>query len=209
MTMGPTAPEPASEGKDLSGGFIELRYSNAQDSHKLRVHVSPFTNSSGSLLYVTPPSGLFSDAGPDVTAGLLIATLQQFFTSDWTIALDSIWQMLSGQPQQVFPTPVVASAAGTGTALTDRVYSRAGQFTFNTRDTSGAPFRLCLLGSWEWAPYGRQVFAANNAGTREEKLVYFLTNNGAIRSHAGNKPLAPMTRTCALNNRLRRAYHQR
>lgn len=209
MAMGPTAPEPATEGKDLSGGFFILRYANNQDSHKMRVHVAPFTNSSGTLLYSTPPSGLFSDADPTVTAAGLIALLQPFYTADWTFSLDSLWQMVSGQPQEVFPIPSIAAQVGTGVQLAGTVYSRASQITLTTRDTAGSPFKLVLLGSCQWAPYPPGVLVDNANGTIMQKLVHYLANNGAIRSHAGNKPLAPFRNVLTLNNRLRREYHQR
>lgn len=207
MSMGPTPPEPSTEGKDLSGGFIQLRISNGTYRHKCKVHVAPFTVSSGSLLYNTPPSGLFSDAGPDVTASGLIPLLQVYYSSDWTISLESIWQMVSGEPQQVFPTPVVASAAGTGVQTAGLQWTPESQMTLTTRDDHGHPFRFVLLSRANWAAYGPATVQAVSGGTADQKLVNFLASNGAIRSHAGNKVLAPMTALFTINRRLRRAYH--
>lgn len=204
--MGPTSPEPATEGKDLSGGFFVLKISNGSYTHRCRLHVAPYTSSGGSLLYVTPPSGLFSDAGPDVTAGGLMPLLQVYYSSDWTIGLDSLWQMVSGEPAQIFPTPTVASVAGTGVQTAGLLWTPESQMTLTTRDDHGHPFRFVLLSRANWAAYGPSQVTDAAGGTADQRLVHYLAQNGAVRSHAGNKLLAPMKAQFTINRRLRRAY---
>jgi hypothetical protein len=208
MAQGPTAPEDLTSGKDLAGGFIELVLSNTLYRHRCRLHVAPFTSGTGGLGYVTPPAGLFSDADPTVTASALMALIQPLYTTDWSIRLNRLVQMVNGQPQEVLPVPSVAGVAGSASTPTN-IYAPAGQITLATRDTQGKPFRFVLLGSPFWQPIGRGQVNDNASGTSSEKLVHFFANNGAVRSHAGNKPIAPMWQTWALNNRLRREYHQR
>lgn len=207
MAHGPTSPEPATEGKDLSGGFFVLRISGSGYTHKSKLHVASFSYSGGSYVYDTPPAGLFSDAGPDVTAGEYMALLAPLFLTGWTIAFESLWRMVSGEPQQQFPTPVVASVSGTATQAAGVQYTPAGQMTLTSRDTAGKPFRVTALGLSSWAPLAPSTIADNGSGNAWEKLVHFLVNDGAVRSHAGNKPLAPMKQQWALNRRLRREYH--
>lgn len=209
MAMGPTAPEPSTEGKDLSGGFFRLRISDGSHTHKMRVHVAPFALSSGSYLYGTPPSGLFSDAGPDVTAAGLMTLLQPFYLPAYSIGFDALFAMVSGQPVEQYPIPSVAAVSGTAVATSGLVQAPAGQQSFNTRDTAGNPFKLIILSPANWTPSAPFLVNDNAGGNGLEKLVHYLAQNGAIRSHAGNKPLAPMNLVSCLNNRLRREYHQR
>lgn len=211
MAMGPTAPEPATEGKDLAGGYFILKIANATDEHHMKMHVSAFTQDTGAgtLLYNTPPAGLFSDADPGVTSHGLASVLAGIYTPDWSLSLYALFQMQSGQPTEIWPLPVWAPVVGTATQSPSIVVARAGQATFSTRDTAGKPFRLVALGSANWGPYAPSVAADNASGGNAEKIVHYLAANGAIRSHAGNKPLAPMKITYCLNNRLRREYKQR
>jgi hypothetical protein len=206
MTNAAYAPPP-----DASGGYILIKYANATDSHKMRVHVAPFllngwtgaVQGGASVDYpYTGTQGSGTEPTIAATFAALVAELKASYNNAWTFSLDSLYQVVNGEPTLVpvppNPTPVVGSGP-TATGIIDRYTEQI----LNFRTNSGHRARLVMIALGGASTLGAAMIPNTNP------IVGYLTGAvTAIRAHDGSTLLAPAHATYAQNRRLRRHFAQ-
>lgn len=192
---------------DNSGGYMISTYTNGTDTHHQRMHLRPFDNTA---TFTSPPAA----GNPTVMAewSAYLALLKLNALNSWTFTLTAIFKNNGdGTFTELFgwspPAPVVGTVVGS----TPNDQTRAMQDSFNFRDGFGGRARLILIAqdtSLESA--APSVVAGAPAGTSQQKLVDYLTNQSPVKSnivsHGGHALQSPARLVTVVNRRLRRHY---
>lgn len=207
---------------DQSGGYMILGLTNGTDTHRMKVHVLPFSltnfvvggvagaSDDGNHDYAytgSRPAG--SEMGITDTFAALAAMVKGYYHSNWTITLVSLYQMQSGIPVEIFPTPTPTPVAGSSSAADAAGQYRALQVNYNFRTSGGHRARIVLTGSDQSSlqtPF-QQVPLTGTGSNRDSNFVAYLTGaNTAVVGHDGQKLQPPAHVTFVVNRRLRRHY---
>lgn len=192
---------------DLSGGYMITTYTNGTDTHRQRFHLRPFTPAAA---FVSPFDTVHATVPAEWTA--LYNLIKALTFSNWTFSLTSIFlNNGDGTFTELFgwtpPTPIAGTVAGS--SGTDQ--ARAMEQIFNFRDGFGGRMRVIMVGQVV-AINGAvpQVISGAPAGTNNQQLVDYLTNQSPVKSnvvsHGGHALQSPARETFCVNRRLRRHY---
>lgn len=194
---------------DSSGGYLLLKYSNGTRTHLHRVHVAIFNLPASGATNDYTYSGAGSH-GTELTVNATFAAYgaqwKNFYTSAFTLSVAGLFQMQSGVPVQVFPTPSPAAIPGVNTGSACPYPEAEEVISFRTQN--GHRDRIILIepATFQFATPG--VFAANSGGNINQQLVAYVTGAGVTSrlAHDGSYPMSPATISYAYNRKLRRKY---
>jgi hypothetical protein len=209
---------------DLSGGFMTINYNaTSTDVHRMRVHLAPFSLSqfvTGSPETITSVDdgkhnfaynpvlpGVGSENGVNDTFQAFCNLLRPFYPTLTSFSLLNLYQMQSGQPVEIFPTPAPTPIAGSSGAAAPVGQPRAGEIIYNFRTVGGHKARLILIGpASDWSdatPY--TVTPTSGGDAAQQALIAYLSGGATgIVGHDGSKLNASAHVTQVVNRRLRR-----
>lgn len=209
---------------DLSGGFMEIAYSNGTDRHSSRIHVLPFSTARFAIGGGTPsvssddgahdyayqpdrPAG--QEAGVADTFAAAVNVMKQFYHNDWTFTLQSLWQNVNGTIAEVPILPITTPQNGTSANADVTGQLRACMVNYNFKTAGGHRARVVLVAGDEGGLSVPDYVTANTgAGSNRDTIMvaYFTGQATAVVGHDNQKLLSPAHRTFAVNRRLRRHY---
>lgn len=207
---------------DASGGYMVIQYTDGTDTHRMRVHVLPFSTTefsvSGALTSTddgnhnyaytgSRPAG--SELGINDTFAGFMGVLKAEFSTVWTFSLLSLYQNVAGTLTEVFPVPTPTPVAGTNAAGAPTGQQRAMESVYTFRTSGGHHARIICIG--QHASMGLYVPATvsptSGSNAADQALVGYLTGaNTGIVGHDNMKLQSPCHLTFAANRRLRRHY---
>lgn len=208
---------------DNSGGFMIIQQTNGTDTHRMRIHVLPFSKTAfivgGSTPSVSTDDGNHDYAyTPDRPAGMEAGVSDTFqayinkikyrFATSWTFTLLSLYQNVAGVLVEVFPTPIPTAIVGTSGGGTPTGVARCYEETWSFRTAGGNKANLRFLGLQNGAvPSTPMTVAGNSAGSADQQLVAYLNGSATgIVAHDGQKIGNVAHQTSCQNRRLRRHY---
>lgn len=209
---------------DASGGFMTIQANNGTDTHRLRVHLLPFSLTSfvvsgtpetygdddghHNYAYVpNTPAG--AEMGVSDTFAALCAKLAPIYATTWTFELLNLYQNNSNVLTEVFPTPVVTPVPGSEAgSSTPTGIARAVEAILNMKSTGGGRARVVITA---WDQNAAATVPANMSSTSGPTawaaLISYLSGaNTGVVARDGHKLANAAHVTYVINRRLRRKY---
>lgn len=191
---------------DASGGYMLFEFTDGTRSHKHKVHVAPFSTSTG--LY-TSPGG--SETSPTDTAGAYLDHVKNMYNSNWSLIEQELWQR-TGTPSifTIMGFTLASGRTGAGTPQPNQDDYAPRQITAITATAvPNEKLKLIYLSVDQLGLGATPVVTSGPAtgGTAFDALAaYLISTNCMIRAHNGQKPVGATRYVRCLNHRLRRKY---
>jgi hypothetical protein len=190
---------------DNSGGYILIKAQGGGQTHRMRFHVSPFTNDNLGT-YNAIPTG--AETNVQATAANLMSLMKAFFNNTWVLSLDAVFRNVGGVISQYFGVTAPAPVACTNVAAA----GLAEEFLcWNFRSASGGRFRFFMFGTANWAYTAPLTIAPANTNNPTILVSYLtggtptgITTTTQVRAHDGAVLVAPAHQTLGVNRRIRR-----
>lgn len=200
----PPAPEYATEGQDLSGGFMIITATNGQYTHRHKLHLWPFDPSTLNYAANFPgPAGSGFDTTPTATASAYMPLLALCYPTGYTLSMSRLVHLSNNVFSDVtFTAPSTVAGAG-GTAAVSNPPDC--QTTLSFKDTARNRARIVILHDQHWYPKPPEIYDGSGTSAYGQ-IVKMITTQSHVVSEKGLPLVAPATAHYALNRRLRRHY---
>jgi len=182
---------------DLSGGYLICSYTNGVRTHRTRIHVLPFSASTGA--YTTPPSG---EANISNTFASFAANFMKNYTNSWTMTLLSVFQNQSGSIVEVFPN--IAPAGVVGTSASANSTLAEGYTSLNMHTTGGHRARWYTIENAGWASGPAATIPAGTGSPLQYLVAYLTGGSTGVVGHDGTPCFGNGHATSGVNKKLRR-----
>ena len=196
---------------DASGRFMIIRYFNATDTHRMRIHLSPFslTGWTGAQQAGATVDYGYAGGTPAPTEGTvaatfaaLVNTFKSGYHTGWTFLLDQLYQVVSGVPTLVPVPPNPTQIIGTN-ASAPSTLDRYTATVYNFRTTSGHRARVEYIGAT-----GAATGTAASLTAAHPVAGYLGGAATGVRAHDGTPLLLPCHQTYPQLKKLRRKMGQ-
>lgn len=196
-------PAPA---RDLSHGYILLKYSNGVRTHNQRLHLGEFDPTTGAFIGFDT-----SAVSVATTMNAYIAAWRNFYNTDWTI---TPVEVVSHDPVAdtfaLASCPLPTAQAGHGVPQTPESDYAALEYSIIMGTSIGRrKFRCNLIGSDQKGIGETPILSSGSGGTYaalDTLVAFFQSAACGIRARNGGFPVGGARMTRTFNRRLRRHY---